>query len=264
MTALVIALLWAAATPRWRQRLLLLGVAVFVLGGLIIARSRAQWLAGVIGLVVAGALAPSKTRRTLVPTLGLGVASGAIAGVLLLGERLTLFAIGLARRFTSISSSFGQDISLLNRYLETDAAWAEVLKSPVIGYGWGAPVRRYDVISDITHVWGFLHNGYVWILHKAGLLGLVAFMTALTGIAVQGALLARSAAAPPLERSLAAGGAGTIVAYFALALPANPFVILDQMLIVTLALALTSGVAARGRAEAQNAPLAAAPTAPEA
>lgn len=247
MTALVIALLWASATRSWRQRLLLLGVAVIVLGGLVIARSRAQWLSAVIGLVVAGVVVSGRVRGRLLPTVVFGAAAGAVAGIAFLGERLTLFVIGLVRRFTSISSSFTMDISLLNRYLETDAAWHEVLRSPVVGYGWGAPVTRYDAIGEGTLVWSFLHNGYVWILHKSGLIGLLLFMTAYVGIGVQGALSARIASLNRTDQALAAGGTGVLVASLALALPANPWAILDQIFILTLTLGLVSGVAARAR-----------------
>ncbi len=245
MIALVVALLWAAAAPKWRNRIVLLGIAAVVLGGLVIARSRTQWLAGAAALVVAGAVLPWRLQRRLVPTIVLGAAAGAIGGVALLGERLALFGLGLLKRFASISSSFTQDPSLINRYVESAAAWESVLESPAIGHGWGATITRFDLISGTTTTWSFLHNGYAWIAHKTGALGLLAFVFAMVGIGLQAAWAARFEHRPPVHTALAAAGAGLVVAILLLAYPANPWAILDQMFVIALALALASGVAAR-------------------
>ena len=49
-------------------------------------------------------------------------------------------------------------------------------------------------------------------------------------------------------RALAAAGVGALVAFSILALPSNPFVVLDQVLVVGLVLGLVSGVHERQRA----------------
>ena len=53
---------------------------------------------------------------------------------------------------------------------------------------------------------------------------------------------------PPLERAGAFGAMATLVAFSLAAITSNPFSILDQMLVVTLSLALAHGLADRAAA----------------
>ena len=237
-----------------------LGLAVAaLLGGLLLAKSRGPWITAVLGLVVAGALAPPVSRRRLVPYAVGGAAAAVAAGVAVLGNQLVLVGVGLLRRFLSISSALTQDVSLINRYAETADAMRAVWQSPVVGHGWGATVLRFDLTVLVSLRAGFLHNGYVWFLHKVGVVGLACFLGLYLGALGSGALAARTAGAPDHHRALAAAGVGVLVAFAVLALPSNPFAVLDQMIVVTLVLGLVSGLRERHRPAAPPAVPATAP-----
>ncbi|MEM1116503.1 MAG: O-antigen ligase family protein [Bacteroidota bacterium] len=247
MTASLLVALAAltAVTTRW-GRLALLAVVIASIGGLILAKSRGPWITAIIGAGVAGTLVPARSRWRLIAYFALAGGLTVAAALVVLGNELFLIGIGLLRRFASISGAATGDISLINRYAESAATWAEIIKNPVLGYGWGAPVSRYDMIVEGTHHWGFVHNGYLWMWHKVGIWGLALFSFAFAGTAWHGIRASRRALTP-VECALAAGGVGALVAYAILALPSNPFVVPDQMLAVTLVLGLVSGTFERAR-----------------
>ena len=240
--------LLSMTVARQRAVRVALGLAVAgLLGGLILAKSRGPWITALLGLLVAGALSPRLSRRRLAPYAVGGAVSTVVAGVLVFGDQLFLVGVGLLRRFTSISEAMTQDVSLLNRYAETNDALQVIGQSPVVGYGWGATVSRFDLIATGTLQAGFLHNGYVWFLHKVGVVGLVCFLALFLGALASGAFASLTPGASDQHRAFAAAGTGILVAYAVLALPSNPFAVFDQMLVVTLVLGLTSGLWERRR-----------------
>lgn len=236
-----------AVSARW-GRLLMLGVVMVSIGGLILAKSRGPWITAVLGIMTAAVLLPPRSRTRLLGSIVLGSALTIGSAILVLGNEIFLIGIGLLRRLASLTSAATGDISLLNRYAESGAAWSEVRSNPILGYGWGAPVVRYDMIARGTHHWGFIHNGYLWIWHKVGLWGLGLFLVWFVGVGWQGVQSAR-AALPPIDRALAAGGVGTLLAIAILGFPSNPFAVPDQVLVLTLVLGLVGGIFERGRAE---------------
>lgn len=239
---LIITLLWLTAAPSRKARAALFGIASFLLAGLILTKSRGAWLTTVAGLVVCGFAAGGATQRRLVLTLVGGGIATALAGVLAVGPQLALIGVGVFRRITSISTAATADISLLNRYAEARATWEAILESPILGSGWGAPVVRYDLIVGYTATTSFVHNGYLWLWHKIGVWGLILLLITLLGTLWEGLRATRSLSIPREHRALAAGAAGAVVAYAILAVPSNPYVVLDQMLVVGVTLALASGI----------------------
>lgn len=246
--ALFLALLHAATTSSRALRGLLLVVSALLLGGLVLAKSRGPWLTAIIGLAVALALMPPHRRGQTVRSFVVTLVAVAALSWFALRDQLSLIAVGLGKRLGSISTAATQDISLLNRYAETRAAWEAILESPVFGFGWGVPVVRFDWIAKMTFDSGFLHNGYVWLWHRVGLIGLVCFGSFLASVLYLGGRSARSGDAPDTDRISAAAGTGSLLAFLILAIPSNPFVVLDQVIVVVLTLALLSGLAMRRHA----------------
>lgn len=242
---LFLALLLGGSTSTKGLRVVLFASLVLLLAGLVLSKSRGPWLTAVLGLGIAIALMPTGQRGRAVRGISVSLFALVTTAWLFLGSRLTLIGVGLVRRLTSISSAASQDISLLNRYAETAGAWEAIVKNPILGYGWGAPVVRYDWILKATHEWSFVHNGYVWMWYHTGLLGLVLFGIVLLSGLRSGYQAARCAHAPTDERTMAAAATGSFLAFLILAFPSNPFAVLDQMLIVILTLAFLSGLAVR-------------------
>ncbi|MEO0557741.1 MAG: O-antigen ligase family protein [Bacteroidota bacterium] len=240
--ALIVTALWFTSIRSRKAQTALFVIASFLLAGLILTKSRGAWLTATAGLMVCGVLAGGLIRRRLILTmLGGGLATIA-AGLVAVGPQLALIGIGVLRRITSISTAATADISLLNRYAEAAATWEAILNSPILGSGWGAPIVRYDLIVGYTYTTGFVHNGYLWLWHKVGIWGLALFSITLIGTLLEGMQASRMRGTHRENRALAAGATGAIVAYAILAIPSNPYVVLDQMLMVAVTLGLASGL----------------------
>ena len=243
------------ATARYGLRRVALAVATAAFaGGLVITKSRGFWVSAVLGVAFLGVVLPGADRRRLVVWGGAGVALLVAASVVALGDQLTLIVVGTVERFATLATASTQDLSLVNRFRETSSAVAVALENPVLGYGWGVQVTRFNIIFGITETWAFVHNGYVALWLKTGLWGLALMMTVWVGGIVRATRTGRGRALAPLDRAVALGAAATLVAFSLVANSSNPFSILDQMLIVTLLLGLTNGLADRAEAVRQVRP----------
>ena len=234
-----------------RERRAQLGVAVVVsvlFVGLVLTKSRGYWIAALLGGAVMVALLP-RAERVRVSKLGAGVLVGvAVLGTVFLGQYLQLLVTGIAKRFLTLGSAATGDVSLINRFFETAAAWALIQQNPVAGYGFGVPFSRYDIIEKGTVDWSFIHNGYVGMWYKLGLWGLVLMLTAWISCAVLAAQAARSTALRTSDRIVAAASAGALLTLAIAVVTSNPFLLADQTLVVTVVLGLASGLGQRARA----------------
>ena len=237
---------FAAAPRRWQKAALLVGVGL-LLGGLTITKSRGYWVAGALGVVVTFALNTASQRKQLIAGIGLSLGALLLVALLFFSDALLLLTSGTVKRLASLSGAASQDISLLNRFKETSAAWEMVKANPILGYGWGVQVSRYDLVFQGTLKWSFLHNGYVALFFKTGLWGFAAMMTVWIGALVRAALIGRASVLSPSNRALGIGCAATLAGFSLVAITSNPFAITDQMLIVTLLMAMGHGLADRSR-----------------
>ncbi|MEL7474486.1 MAG: O-antigen ligase family protein [Planctomycetota bacterium] len=221
-----------------------MALAGVLLTGLIITKSRGFWVAGAFGILSMAVVAPGAGRRRIVGYGALGVAFLAGFGFLLFRDQLTLVALGVLDRLVSIGSATS-DISIVNRLAESAAIWERIRANPVLGHGWGVQVTHFSVIAQSTRSWAFFHNGYLALWFKTGLWGLALMLTVWIGAMVRTARAARRTALPWSVRAPALGAGAAIAAFSPVVASSNPFSVLDQMLIVTITLALAHGVADR-------------------
>ena len=246
ITAGLLLALAGVATVRGRAlRLVLIGLAGVLLGGLLLTKSRGFWVSNLLGLAAMVVVARPAARRRLVVYGALGVAALGAVAVALYGDQLVLIAAGTISRFATLSTAGSSDISLLNRFAESRGAWEMIRVNPVLGYGWGVQVTHYSLIAQGTSHWAFIHNGYLALWLKTGLWGLALMMSVWVGAMIRSARSVRSARAGRTARAVALGAGATMTAFTPVAFSSNPFSILDQMLVVTLVLALAHGVADR-------------------
>lgn len=243
--ALLLSVAALGAVTSRRLRLALIVVVGVLIGGLVITKSRGAWLAAALGLLVAGAMAPGPIRRRGALYLVTGMAGMAAASTALLGNSFNLVVLGLVKRLSMIGSGTAQDLSFMNRLAETRGVWEQIVLNPVLGYGWGVRFSYFTLLERATRTWSFVHNGWLSMWYRLGLWGLGLFLYLwLSGIR-GGWTAARAPGAPPLHRAWGAAAAGTLAAYMLMALPSNPFILMDQMTTVTLVLALAHGLRQR-------------------
>jgi len=132
--------------------------------------SRGYWIATSTGIILIILLSEWKIKKQLFRW-------GIIATLLILIFIITLFpnlytAIreGIIIRLTSIG--YG-DISLQARFIESRTILNLILLNPILGSGFGSLYSFYDLIlQHYKNTW-YIHNGYLFILFKVGILGFI-------------------------------------------------------------------------------------------
>ena len=179
--------LWIAAVlaPRRRTRVLCLAAMIPMLMHLFFSFTRGYWLGFIAGFVTASALAwrdlgrfaPAVRIRRLVVVPALLVVAACTLGVAFLyfgGPNLLEAAGG---RFSSSFSTQATTETLSNivRLDEYDKAIGAALKSPIVGQGIGYSFITRDFLTRVLRDQWFVHNYYLLLWLKMGVLGLAAF-----------------------------------------------------------------------------------------
>ncbi len=145
-------------------------LSAVLLAGLLITKSRTFWVQYIVAFSILIVLSPTKERKRLLAWSVAGFGILLLAGYLLLPSYINLLFEGITSRFSSLSTA-STDISLLNRYVETDVVLQQVSKNPVLGYGFGTSFSFYNIITFKTITNSYSHNGLIAVWYKFGLWG---------------------------------------------------------------------------------------------
>ena len=232
----------AASARRWWVALVAAPVGALTVGALVMSQSRAYYVDLAVGLLVLLALLARGPRLRLVVIGTLTAVLGAAALVLVAGDLVLLLAHGLLDRLLSIGTATSVDISLINRFVETRAAWESVKANPVLGYGLGVPFTFFDAIYKANWTKAYVHNGYLMLWYKFGLFGLLAVLAVwLRGI-VHGLRVRYAAGALPWNRTLGLWAAATLISLIPSHASSATFSTSDTVLIFTLLLGMVAGL----------------------
>lgn len=180
-------LLWG---PR-RHRLLIGLMLVMCIVGLLISQNRNMLVGLPFGILAASVLSGRASRAVVVGFVfaGLVVALVPLATVLT-GEFGTSTEGRLVARIISIGNLQEVDAtSLSDRTYENRHAWKTLTESPITGVGWGIPYGA--MIQGAPRLW--IHNGYLWLWLRLGIVAAGCFVVALFVAIRVGALWQRSA-----------------------------------------------------------------------
>ena len=197
---------------------LLTGSAVIILGGILASYSRGAWLGIAAGVAVTLLLYRPITRYIVL--LGLP-----LAAILLFGGFSSVVPASVADRLDASSSQFrlfdaasipitDENFAAAERMAHWQAGWHMFEENPVLGIGVGNFNERYEdffVREEFRFSRGHAHNYYIHTLAETGLLGLLAYLWLIVGlalVALHTALMARSG----FPRLLALGVVGTMTA----------------------------------------------------
>lgn len=235
---LVFFLYWART--RWQYAVLLALSAVFT-ASIMVGRSRTVWLAIGVALAVVFVLSSRRDRVRLLLFGAAGFTSVLAVGFLLFDDLFVLVLTGLADRFASIGGASESDISMINRFYEWRTAWGYILESPLVGHGFGVPYRYYNIIYQITEHKTFVHNTYIGLLYRHGLIGAVLVLGFLGGAFVRGVHLVRHLR-DPLLRSTALTALASLAALALAATTESVLLPTDGVYVVTIPIALLAGL----------------------
>jgi O-antigen ligase len=226
-----------------------LGLAfVLCVAALIMTRSRAYYVDLIFGVGVLLLLVRGRQRWQLL-TLVFG------GGALLIGMLFAFFGPlaelivdGTLLRLSTLGSAATTDLSLINRFHESEAVMAKARLSPILGWGLGAEFTHFDILSRTTTTWEFIHNGYVALWFKLGLWGLVLVMGIWAASAWQGVRVHGLADIPVLHRAVALAAAVALISIIPSASTSSPFFTREMLQSMVIQIAIAAGLYQRYRA----------------
>ena len=218
----------------WRMRIVLAGLFILFFGSLIVTQSRGYWVAFLLGALALFLLTDARRKGRIVVLFGSGLIGFLIIGFVLFPDYILLVSAGVIDRFASLGTALTSDISLVNRFYESKAAWSYIKTNPILGFGMGTPYEYFNIISDHNRNWSFIHNGYIGVWYKYGLVGLGLFMTFWLRSIYTGIKLFKRESAPRELRLAALAATICLIAELLVANTSTPFQIADGTLMLTM------------------------------
>ncbi len=239
------ALVWMMYVRKWLHRFAIFGAFLVFLFGLIMTQSRGYWVAFAFGALIFFLVTDGRRKWQLL-VLGTGSLLGFVGiGLVFFGDLVNLIFAALVDRLASLQSASSQDISLVNRFLETKAVWNKIQVNPIVGYGPGVVYSFYDLTIMGTRTRAFIHNGYISIWYKYGLIGLVPLLVFWVRSMWNGLCVFWTKTAPRMHRVGAVVATAGLASMTVSALTANPFILADTLLIFGLLAGMAAGLRER-------------------
>jgi O-antigen ligase len=155
-----------------KRHFVLFGTLFTIFGtGVLIGQSRAVWVSFALGMAVIFLFVEQRKRIQIVIAGTVGLAFVLLMSFLYFDNFFNVMFAGFADRLFSLRTAIVEDISLINRFVEIEAAWEHIKRNPIVGYGFGVPIRYYSLVYEATRVNSFIHNGFVGVLYRHGLIG---------------------------------------------------------------------------------------------
>ena len=210
-----------------------IGLIMFCGITLAITFSRGYWVASFMAIGIAFLWMPGEVRRRLLIIGGIACGLGILAVGLFTGPVIFDLATVLGERFLSILSA-SVDISLRNRLVESEAALEDIMMSPLWGYGFGYYYSYHPLIPSLLPTW-YVHNVYLYIWLKLGLLGLVTFLVWYITVIIHGYRAYRNIT-DPLLKPLILSGTSIMIAMIPLSVTSPQFIQKDSIIFLALAM----------------------------
>jgi O-antigen ligase len=183
LTTVYIVAGFALARVLWgppRGRLLGWAMTLVTLTGVILSLNRNMLLGLGLGLCAAALIAPQKHRFVVMgATVGI-----VLTAFVLLAQGSAVESNAIASRVASISNYSGLKTQTLNdRFYENHIALQRIRDHPIGGLGWGPDYGAMLLSSDdgflVSQPRPFMHEQYLWIWMRAGIIGLLALIATL-------------------------------------------------------------------------------------
>jgi O-antigen ligase len=145
----------------------------FLMLGLILTQSRGFWVTFALSTAVFLYFADTKERVfaiSLISAIFIGVA---LVVLIFFYDLLEIIIYGFQTRILSLLEA-GQDVSLMERVVESRTVMKEVVENPIAGHGLGAQYIRHNMLfGNVYKPAHYIHNGYIFLWYKFGIFGLI-------------------------------------------------------------------------------------------
>lgn len=237
-----------ALTILARKRLQVLLFAFFHVGcffALVMTQSRGFWVAFLVGALFIFILIDRRRKVRLVLLAGTVGAVGTIIALVFLSDFVPLIVAGLTERLGSLGTATTTDLSLVNRFVESQAVLKKIAVNPIVGHGMGVPFSFHDLTWNATATGTFIHSGYISLWYRFGLWGLAIILFVWGRSILNGMAAFRTTQGRPVLRTAGLSAAAVLVAYILPAQTSNPFVLIDSLFLMTATFGIAAGARAR-------------------
>lgn len=235
---------FAVLSRKTSIRLLSITTFGIVFIALLLAMSRANWVAFFVAATALFFVLRSFDKLRLVSYV---VGASALLLVVIfvaVGDAAIAIVVNMFGRLASLQTAAQSDLSLVNRFYEARAAMTQVLKSPILGSGFGVPYYFFDLTRMSTDTDSFIHNGYLSLIYRFGIWGPLLVLTIWAKSAWRGWDAYRKAGTT-LEGLLGLGSFAALIGLTISALTANPFFLIDSITMFGLLTGIANGVHTR-------------------
>jgi O-antigen ligase len=159
-----------------KLKLIFLLLVSFYTIALILTFSRGYWFGAVLGIVALLIMLHKKPRNELLSTI-IGITFAVlVVSMIIFGSLGSSILDVVIVRMGGSSLSLVQDPSLHARYNETQSVIQYIALNPIIGYGLGSTFRFFNPILGAMQEVFYIHNGYLFLWFKLGIVGLGLFL----------------------------------------------------------------------------------------
>lgn len=236
--------LWIHLQDRKAAWMLLPPLALIALA-LALTFTRGFWLAAFLAIVVLFVFAGGRERLRL----GLSALGGGLVGVFLvnvfLGRMGQSVLESLVSRMLSTRDAT-TDISFMNRLFESKEAWKRILEQPILGHGVGAMFSRFDIIKHETVETLYIHNGYLFLLFKVGLVGFIPYVFFLLIVVWTGIRLSFAKSVDDVQHAILRAFAAILCAMLIVTTTSNVFIQKQALLVLAFSTACVMATHLRG------------------
>lgn len=210
------------------------GLLILFLLGLILTQSRGFWITFVMSTFVFLFYADTKQRIFAISIISF-VLTGVILVVLVFFyDLLELIIYGFQTRILSLLEA-NQDVSLLERVAESQTVLKLISENPIAGNGLGSQYIRHNILfGNVYKTTHYIHNGYISLWFKYGVLGLIV-MPYLYITTARYAFICFKNHINPLSKQLSLGVLCIIPPLMILNMTSPVYMMFDGLLFITIA-----------------------------
>jgi O-antigen ligase len=233
---------------RVKDRVLLFVIILLCGLGLALTFARGFWFATLIGFVMLFFLVDRPKRKKLLLTSLIALSIAMICIWYFTGGMGESIIRALLIRFTTSGAGL-QDISLRERLLESEKVLSLIKESPIIGHGVGASFTLYSILTRTSEESMYVHNGYLFLLFKVGILGTLIFLGYLYFVIINAFRALKTTSAGFFQIAITRGIIAVLAAVAILTISSNYFIEKHSLLILTLSAAFVMSRAGNQNAE---------------
>lgn len=171
MTMVIIAVAFLVHTRSAWVKIVALGTVAFFGAALLITFSRAYWFGAAAGLATILIIVPKGKKVAMLLYGGISTMVAAAVILFFFGEYTDAISGSIGKRFMTVER-ITADLSIRSRLDEYAAAIRSGLSQPILGHGFGATFFFHDIIPNQLVERNYIHNSYVYLFFKLGLVGL--------------------------------------------------------------------------------------------